>query len=112
MPNIFSTANHSQTDASSCCDLRIFLLPFHSLPQMVDLHFYVSLPQTVGEDSPSQFCVLGSQSGSGILAHKPRARLGNAMKSRDAEPWSAHLGEPRCFSCGVGTRAVLGQGLT
>lgn len=28
---------------------------------MVDLHFYVSLLQTVGEDSPFHSCVLGSQ---------------------------------------------------
>lgn len=60
-PNVFSALNLSQTDALLLLRPENIFLPFHSLPQMVDLHFYVSLPQTVGEDSPFHSCVLGSQ---------------------------------------------------
>lgn len=60
-PHVCSTLHLSQTDALLLLRPENIFLPFHSLPQMVDLHFYVSLLQTVGEDGPFHSCVLGSQ---------------------------------------------------
>lgn len=109
-PNVFSAVNLSQADALLLLRPENIFLPFHSLPQMVDLHFYVSLPQTVGDDSPFHFSVLGSQCGIWHTGHKPAP--GNAVCELDmpCPGLRPHLCRPHFLSCGVGTAAVLGQG--